>query len=221
MRRVPEPELMDDAEQARAYAEADFDEPHGHCIDLCLETFGCESGTGYALDLGCGPGDIAMRFARAYPFMTVHGIDGSAAMIACGQHILDARPNVSDRVVFIHGKLPGAVLPRSKYDWIISNSLLHHLLDPQVLWRAVKQYGREGAPVFIMDLMRPESRQEAEMLVEAYAAGEPEILRHDFYNSLLAAFRPEEVCSQLQLAGLAHLAVKQVSDRHLTVSGRL
>jgi hypothetical protein len=50
-----------------------------------------------------------------------------------------------------------------------------------------------GAPVLVMDLMRPASPAAAEALVEQYAAGEPEVLRRDFYNSLLAAFEPGEV----------------------------
>ena len=34
MRRIPEPELMDDAEQAKAYAEADFSEPNQRFLEL-------------------------------------------------------------------------------------------------------------------------------------------------------------------------------------------
>jgi hypothetical protein len=70
-----------------------------------------------------------------------------------------------------------------------------------------------------MDLMRPGSFEEAAWLVELYAKGEPPLLRNDFYNSLLAAFEPEEVKAQLKEAGLDHLAVTPVSDRHLVVSG--
>ena len=38
MDRVPEPELMTEDGQARAYAEADFEEPHAHCLDLMLSS---------------------------------------------------------------------------------------------------------------------------------------------------------------------------------------
>lgn len=34
MQRIPEPDLMDDDAQARAYAEADFSEPHENFIAL-------------------------------------------------------------------------------------------------------------------------------------------------------------------------------------------
>jgi len=221
MNRVPEPELMDDARQAQAYAEADFSEPHSHFIELFQQAFGRDIGAGNVLDLGCGPGDIAMRFARAYPAMMVYGVDGAQAMLDFGSRILARCPELADRVHLIHGMFPDATLPLNTYDVIISNSLLHHLHEPQVLWQAIRRYGGVGAPIFIMDLMRPDSSLKAAALVEAYAADEPEILRYDFYNSLLAAFRVVEIREQLQLAGLAHLDVQQVSDRHLAVSGRL
>jgi hypothetical protein len=55
--------------------------------------------------------------------------------------------------------------------------------------------------------------------VEAYAGAEPEILRRDFFNSLCAAFTPDEVRAQLREAGLA-LEVLDVEDRHLVARGR-
>jgi len=56
--------------------------------------------------------------------------------------------------------------------------------------------------------------------VDTYSGDEPEILRTDFFNSLLAAFTPAEVEAQLAEAGLADLRVEATSDRHLMISGR-
>ena len=220
MERLPEPELMDDAEQAAAYAYADFEEPHARFIALFRETFPDEMIDGAALDLGCGPGDIGIRFARAFPECVVHGVDGAAAMLAQGRDRLE-REGMLERVRLIAGYFPGAELPLSAYDAVISNSLLHHLRDPMVLWSTLKQYAKPGAPVFIMDLLRPADRGQARALVDEYAAGEPEILRHDFLHSLLAAYRVVEVADQLRAAGLDGLAVRQISDRHLLVHGRV
>jgi len=118
-------------------------------------------------------------------------------------------------------QLPSASLPSHHYDLILSNSLLHHLHDPGVLWRTLLETGKPGAPVLIMDLMRPASAGWVEALVSTYAEGEPEVLRSDFRSSLFAAFEPAEVCDQLVAAGLTELSVAVVSDRHLAVSGRL
>ncbi len=183
------------------------------------EAFGGQRLTGCMLDLGCGPADITLRVARHHPACELHGVDGARAMLCLGEAAVD-RCGLGERIRLIEGYLPGAGLPRERYDAVISNSLLHHLADPMVLWEAIRAHGRPGAPVFVMDLMRPESREQAQALVDTYAADEPEILRHDFYHSLLAAYRPDEVREQLISAGLA-LEVKVEGDRHFTVSGRL
>ena len=219
MKRIPEPELMNNNEQAAAYAEADFSEPHNRVISLFNETFGLDRINGYVLDLGCGPGDITFRFARAYPDCTVHGIDGAEAMIRCGLKLLRKSADIKHRVELIHGLLPAAVPPRMKYDTVISNSLLHHLIDPLVLWQTIKRYAAPDAPIFIVDLKRPTSPEEAHRLVETYSGGEPEILKNDFYNSLLAAFTTSEIKAQLLKVNLDYLDVTEIGDRHLQISG--
>jgi len=169
--------------------------------------------------LGCGPGDIAYRFAAAHPHCQVHGLDGAAAMLACAP-LVAAKHAHGGRVTFIEGVLPDVELPRDRYDAIISNSLLHHLHDPQIIWAALRRFARPGAPLFIMDLRRADSPDHARRLTETYAADEHELLKEDFENSLMAAFEPSEVEAQLAEAGLGDLAVRVVSDRHLIVFGR-
>jgi SAM-dependent methyltransferase len=220
MQRILEPELMDEFEQARAYAGADFSEPNARFVDLFESAFP-QIITGAVLDLGCGPGDIALRIARRRPGLEVHGVDGSRPMLEFGEAELRRDPALGGRVRFLHGILPGAVLPRPHYDAVLSNSLLHHLHDPSVLWKAIRDSGGPGAAVLVVDLCRPGSEAAAWELVDTYAAKEPEVLRRDFYNSLRAAFEPDEVREQLAGCGLGGLSVRTVSDRHMAVVGRL
>ncbi len=220
MQRIPEPELMDEFDQARAYAEADFDQPNAAFVEAFARRFP-QFDSGSILDLGCGPGDIVLRLAERLPGCTVHGLDGSGAMLQFAADRLFAQPRLQGRVQFVAGRLPGAQLPLTRYDALVSNSLLHHLQDPEVLWRSIHEVGAPGAAVLVMDLFRPASPGIAREIVEAYAGGEPEVLKRDFFNSLCAAFEPDEVRAQLGAAGLESLEVEIASDRHLLVSGRL
>ena len=221
MHRITEPELMDDQAQAEAYAAADFAEAHSRIVDSFDSCFPGEDVAGYILDLGCGPGDICFRFAARFPACSVMGVDGSRAMIRLANE-RKARDSVTDdRVRFIEGLLPGAPIPEMPFAAVISNSLLHHLHEPLVLWETILRYASPGTKVYVVDLFRPETVVEAQRLVSEYASGEPDILRRDFYNSLCAAFEPGEVEAQLATAGLAGLAVDVISDRHLAVHGVL
>ena len=212
MERVPEPKLMLEPEQVRAYAEADFDEPHGRLIELLLARLDLPE-SGVAIDLGCGPGDIALRLARALPGWQVDGVDGSRPMLESGRRRLVSE-GLAERVRLLHCQLPTPTLPRPAYDLVLSNSLLHHLSEPGVLWSTARAALRDGGALFVMDLMRPESPEAVEALVARHARGEPEILRRDFRASLRAAWRVDEVRAQLAEAGLEALRVEPVSDRH-------
>lgn len=219
MDRQPEPELMDESEQARAYAEADFEAPNSAFLALFEQHFPAFSGQGYILDIGCGPGDIALRFARRYPDAVVHGVDGAEAMLELARLAAGRETGLQGHVEFFQATLPAPRLPQSQYDAVISNSLLHHLHEPLGLWDCIRERARPGAPILVMDLFRPNTAEEARALVHEYAANEPQVLRKDFFNSLLAAFEPEEIRRQLREAGLDSLAVETCSDRHVLVYG--
>jgi SAM-dependent methyltransferase len=221
MKRRPEPELMDEAEQALAYAQADFSEPDARFIEILAQRNPGALDGARVLDLGCGPGNILIRLLRAYPKATCDGLDGSQAMLDQAQAALDGLPGIARRARFICACLPSEELEAGAYDLVVSNSLLHHLHDPQVLWGAIRRAGRPGALVQVVDLMRPASPGWAEALVATYADEAPDVLRNDFRNSLFAAFEPAEVEAQLEEAGLGGLEVAVISDRHLAVFGRL
>jgi SAM-dependent methyltransferase len=220
MQRIPEPELMTGQQQALAYAKADFSEPHNRFIDLLRESFPTLPDQGNALDLGCGAADITIRFAHAFPGWSVDGLDGAPAMLKYGQAALN-QAKLQGRIQLRDAYLPGGEAPRDRYDLIFSNSLLHHLADPIILWQSIQRWAASGTAVFIMDLMRPEREEVASQLVAEYATNEPDILRHDFYHSLLAAYRIGEVQQQLAQENLDHFSFKIVSDRHFIVWGRI
>ena len=142
-------------------------------------------------------------------------------MLHWGRRLLAQHPDAAKRIHLFCERLPSPHLPTAAYDAVVSNSLLHHLREPQVLWEALRLCARPNAVVLIMDLVRPDSEAAADALVAQYAAEAPEVLRQDFRNSLFAAYSIAEVHQQLNQASLVELEVARVSDRHMIVHGRL
>ena len=225
MERIPEPELMLGSAQAAAYAAADFSASDGAVVARLLELF--PEGLGPRLiDLGCGPGNISFLLADLQPAPPlVLGIDGSAPMLALAEEELRHRssrePALAERLQFRLSCLPDPALPGG-FSAVVCNSLLHHLHEPAVLWRALGQLAAPGARIYVKDLRRPADAEAAQALLRRHAAQAPPVLQRDYLASLHAAFTPEEVEQQLQAAGLAPLLqVAPVDDRYLEVWGRL
>jgi 2-polyprenyl-3-methyl-5-hydroxy-6-metoxy-1,4-benzoquinol methylase len=216
MKRTLEPELMDDSEQALAYARADFEKENQGFVDRFREYFP-EFIEGHILDLGCGPGDIPVRFARALPLCRITGVDASEPMIGLAG-VAVKQAGLVDRIAFRCERFQGLLLGELA-DAAVSNSLLHHVPNPLQLWYRLRQVVKSGSPVLVMDLLRPDSPEEAQAIVDRYAAQEPEILRRDFYRSLLASFTEDEVAAQLAEMNMSRLMIDVVDDRHWVVSG--
>ena len=223
MQRLPEPELMTGLEQARAYAAADFSSSDQAFMERLRQLF--PDGLGQRLvDLGCGPGNISFRLARANPEAAVLAVDGAPAMLDLAreqlQRELRHQPQLEARLRFVEAVLPDPTLPGGA-SAVLSNSLLHHLHDPGVLWRSLRQLAAPGAAVYVKDLRRPACLADAEALRARHLADAPPVLQHDYLASLQAAFTPEEVAAQLSAAGLGCLQLAALEDRYLEVWGRL
>ena len=216
MKRVPEPELMDEPAQARAYAEADFSEPNELFSSTVAEQLSSHK-PGRLVDLGCGPGDICLRMAKKLPDWTITGLDAGPNMLKLAREAID-RENLAEQITLVHARLPSHALEGS-FQAVVSNSLLHHLPDPMALWQTVDQLATSGTYIQIMDLHRPDSVARARWLVDQHAADAPKVLKEDFYNSLLASWTIEEVRDQYEQAGLGFLRLSRPTERHWMATG--
>lgn len=215
--RTPEPELMDSEVQVDAYASADFSSSNQWFVDQLVARFTPKPERGNLVDLGCGPGDICIRLAHALQGWRIEGVDAGANMLATARRAV-AQSGLEKRIHFRLARLPDPALDTRGFECVVSNSLLHHLPDPDTLWQAVRQAAAPGAWIQVMDLDRPETAEQADALVQLHSGDEPEVLKTDFRNSLHAAWRVGEVREQLDRAGLS-LDCEKVSDRHWLVSG--
>jgi ubiquinone/menaquinone biosynthesis C-methylase UbiE len=217
MLRVLEPEIMGDVEQSRAYANADFSSSNQWFVDHLLSDY--PEALRDVIDIGCGPCDVMLRLASARSEIQITAIDGSAAMVELALAAVRAAGQEA-RLKPIQGCIPGLPLKESSFDAVLSKDLLRHLPDPMVLWREAQRLGRQGAVIYVMDLIRPDTQEAARATVEVVAGRESPILKEDFYNSLCAAFTIDEAEAQTRQAGLL-LEVTQVSERHMLIKGVL
>ena len=218
MERIPEPEIMGAEEEATVYNLADFSEINQAFANRVLELVTQPSGV--LLDCGCGPGDILMRIhTRASKFFLI-GVDGSQAMIALAVKRISEQ-GLHNTIHFIQGDAKKINFFSNSLDVVISNSLVHHLLDPRPFWEEIRRVCKTGGIVLIRDLSRPSTVEASRDIVEKYSGTEPQLLKDLFFHSLKASFTVAEIREHLAQAGLHGLEVTMCSDRHWEVSGKI
>jgi len=208
---------MDDEHQSAAYAKADFSWSNQWFVDMLGREF--PDYMKKVIDLGCGPGDVPVRLARASQRVHITAVDGSGPMIRLTREAVSAAGLVG-RIEAVEGYIPGLNLAEHSFDAVLCKDMIHHLPDPSVLWSEARRLGRAGAAICVMDLYRPESREIAAQIVENVSGGEDPVLKRDFFDSLCAAFTVEEIAEQLERAGL-DLLVETISERHMVIKGYL
>ncbi len=228
MHRCPEPELMNEPDQVIAYANADFSSGDDSVIerlsDLIDQSRVTLTEASLILDLGCGPGNISERLAVRWPLSSVIGLDGASSMIdIANQRLHRLRPAIHNLTYLLHNLNHCRLddIPQvNNASVIVSNSLLHHLHDPQKLWALVKSLAGPNTFLLHRDLRRPSNEREVDALCDRYVSTAPPVLQRDFRASLIAAFTADEIRAQLDQAGLGQFTVMEIGDRYLEVFGQ-
>jgi ubiquinone/menaquinone biosynthesis C-methylase UbiE len=211
--RVLEPEVMDSREDADEYEAIDNSSVNEEFVARALEL---APPAGQLVDLGTGPGDIAILLARAAPEMRVIAID-------LGEHMLGRararvrRAGLGQRVKVLRADAKSTGLAEASVDMVISNSLIHHIAEPIRVFAEIKRIARAGAAIFIKDLHRPRSEAEHLHLVETYAKDCTPYQRRLFSESLRAGLTASEVEDICRCLDLPNVKVCRCSDRHWSV----
>ena len=219
MPRKTEPELMDDPNEANAYAQADFSQENEAFVERLLELV-CTDESIAVLDLGTGPGHIPLELLRLRPRWRITAVEMSEPMLDLAREA-EKQQGLEGCIGWAEVDATETPFKPRFFHVIFSNSLLHHIHAPDALWTEVKRLAGPGGHLFFRDLARPLNESAARQLVQQYAGDESELLKDAFYRSLLAGFNCDEVRAQLDQAGLSNLHVSMVTDRHLDVWGRM
>ena len=213
LKRVLEPEVMDTEEDALEYEAIPNDEVNDAFTNELLRL---RPNPLKSVDLGTGPGHIPILLARKHRTVQVIGLDLSLSMLKLARKRLELA-GVSDRVQFVAMDIKNTSLDSNCYDLVFSNSIVHHIAEPRSVFIEAKRLSKRDGLIFFKDLLRPESLEEVDRLVDTYATDGTQYQRELFRNSLRAALTVREVRQIADEAGLRPAEVKQTSDRHWTL----
>lgn len=190
--RVPEPLLMDSADQVAAYAGAGREA--GSLAPLYLFHSSQVSEVicpgDIVVDLACGPANQLAQIARLNPRVHFIGVDFSETMVA------EARRSLAEQQI-TNVEIRWGDITRLSYfadhsvDAVISMLAFHHLQDLSALVTAFREAARilkPGGGVYFADLGHLRSETSIHEFAGQYTDQQPEIFTLDYLNSLRAAF---------------------------------
>ena len=212
MDRVLEPEVMDSLEEAIEYDSMDFTE-----VNAAFARSAAALGPvfGNILDAGTGTARIPIALCQLRPEWKLTCIDLSANMLKVGAENVE-KAGVGSQISLESIDAKAMPYPDNYFDMVISNSIIHHLPDPLPFLQEVKRVLKPQGAIFLRDLLRPETLEMRDNLVELYAGDCSGHQQQLFSDSLQAAFTLGEVEEMMQKAGLDGLRVYESSDRHWT-----
>jgi ubiquinone/menaquinone biosynthesis C-methylase UbiE len=223
--RILETEVMDSPEEALDYDAMDHSAVNRVFVDDLIAVLSSERGVRNAepesssvldiLDLGTGTALIPIELCRRFAGCRVMACDAASHMLDQARYNL-AGYNFNDRIELHQVDAKALPFQETKFDVVMSNSIIHHIPEPLAVLREAVRVTRPGGLLFFRDLLRPESEQQLDHLVETYAVGCNDHQRQMFADSLHAALSLDEIRGLVASLGFAPDTVQQTSDRHWT-----
>ena len=212
MERILETEYMDTEEEA-----CDYDSMDHHAVNAAFVERLHELGAhGRVLDLGTGPGQIAIAIAESADDFHVLGIDAAGTMLAIAEERKSHSP-AADRIEFQQGDATKLDLPDQSFDAVVSNTVLHHIPRPVEFLQEAGRLLKPGGVLLIRDLFRPESPEAVTAIVEANGEGLSPTGLKLFRDSLHASLTQKELRAAAVEAGLEAFGITQDTDRHMSL----
>ena len=151
-----------------------------------------------ALDVGTGPGFVAIEIARLLPpGSRVTGLDLSAAMLdSAGKNA--AQAGLSEMMDWKEGDAARMPFPDNSFDLITSSGSLHHWENPPAVFDEMARVLRPGGALVVRDSRRLQPARRLQpngstLLARLIGWTLPADFRKHYWNSIRASYTLEEV----------------------------
>lgn len=112
---------------------------------------------GSVLDVGTGPGYLALEIAKRSPHLSVTGVDLSHSMVKVA--LKNAHDNgLSERVSFRVGNAAKLPFEEASFDFVVSTFSLHHWSKPSESFKEIHRVLKPDCKALIFDLGRDITR---------------------------------------------------------------
>jgi len=212
LERILEPEVMDTVEEASDYDQMDHSLVNRTFVDDLIDA---DCPDGLLLDLGTGTAQIPVELCQRLPGLRVLAVDLAGYMLDIANVNVEAA-SLSEAISLDQVDAKELPYDDDEFDAVISNSIVHHIPDPLLVLKEAVRVTRPEGMLFFRDLMRPDTQQELDELVQQYAGEEVDHAQQMFRDSLHAALRVDELADMIQSLGFDRNGVAASSDRHWT-----
>jgi SAM-dependent methyltransferase len=174
-----------------------------------------------AVDLGCGPGHLAIELARQERSCSVLGLDLATEMLSLGRSFRQ-RSRVGERVAFVRGDAHRLPFAEGSLHLAVSSMSLHHWRDPVNVLDEIARVLCPGGAYLVYDVRRDVSVPSRLFLWCVTHLLVPGALRqvNEPLSSYAAGYTPREAA---QLARRSHLRGWRVASGALwlTIEGTM
>jgi ubiquinone/menaquinone biosynthesis C-methylase UbiE len=213
--RILEPEVMDTAEEAHDYDAMDHSAVNRVFVADFLAVW---NGNSPILDLGTGTALIPIEFCRQSSKGEMVAVDAAAHMLTVATENV-RKAGFANRIKCELVDAKGMHFTAGSFGAVMSNSIVHHIPDPRIVFNEIARVAAPRATIFVRDLLRPIDKAMLDRLVETYAAAANAHQKKMFAESLHAALTLDEVKELVRGVGFDASGVRQTTDRHWTWIG--
>ena len=123
------------------------------------------------LEIGPGPGGLALRLAGALPALDYTGVDIDPAMVARAAARAEAA-GTTDRLAFVAGDVAALPFEDASFDFVVSTLSVHHWANPAAGFAELRRVLRPDGVLLVVDLSDAWGRLEAHVRPLAASAAD-------------------------------------------------